>query len=170
MQWFDASALARWIELLDEYRFVDLANALLSETAARNEIDRSCLATNLRVKEPDGGIDARCEGAPRPVGRLIPRTSTVYQFKAGQQKKSSREIVEEDILAKPRVIDALRPAVVASRAQPGDALENAIRENVRFTARNLTADSPVLRADATRGRLRIARAEYALATGHVTFF
>lgn len=65
MQWTDPVVIGRQIRLLDDSRFVELMNALVSETAAKHGIDRSCIATNLNIKEPDGGIDARCVNAPK---------------------------------------------------------------------------------------------------------
>src|SRR5437660_5253752 len=63
MNWTDPITLERQIRLLDDTRFVELMNALLSETAAKNGIERLCIATNLNIKEPDeryvhDGLDA----------------------------------------------------------------------------------------------------------------
>ena len=108
MQWADPVVLGRQIRQLDDSRFVELMNALISETAARHGIDRSCIATNLNIKEPDGGIDARCVNAPITAGRLIPAANVDYQFKAGSNKKSLSKIVAEDIKTKPRVLEGLK--------------------------------------------------------------
>ena len=106
--WLTPEILMQRIQLLDEIQFVRLGNTLLARLAARNGIAPSHLALNEQTKDPDGGIDARCEGAPRTVGRLIPRSDVAYQFKAGSQKKSARAIAAEDIQAKPRVLAALQ--------------------------------------------------------------
>lgn len=73
MQWLDAPYLARQIQLLDPSRFVDLGNDFLVEKAVAAGIDGSCIATNLHIADPDGGIDARCVNAPHQAGRLIHR-------------------------------------------------------------------------------------------------
>ena len=108
MQWTDPTYLARLIQGYDDVKFVSLCNDLLSETAARNGIDRSCLATNLHISEPDGGVDARCINAQFRVGRLIPHVIVAYQFKSGGQRKSAKKIAEDDILGKPRVRELLQ--------------------------------------------------------------
>jgi hypothetical protein len=108
MQLVDPVFLGRLIQLFDPKAFVELGNNLLIATAAAHDVPRSCLATNLHIAEPDGGIDARCVKAPRTVGRLIPRPDTDYQFKAGRSAKSAGEIVTADIVEKPRVVEGLR--------------------------------------------------------------
>ena len=107
MNWIDPIFLGNLILSFDDQRFVDLCNSLLSETCAHNGIDRSCLATNLNIKEPDGGIDARCVSAPKTIGRLIPCANVDYQFKGGRNRKSIIEIVDQDIISKPRVTKGL---------------------------------------------------------------
>jgi hypothetical protein len=107
MQWLDPSFIATRIQSLDSVRFADLVNDVLTETAARNRIDRACIVTNLRTTEPDGGIDARCVNSPRVVGQLIPRSAVDYQFKSGRETKTTDLIARDDIFAKPRVIAGL---------------------------------------------------------------
>jgi hypothetical protein len=108
MQLVDPVFLGRFIQLFDSKSFVELGNNLLITSAAAHGVPRSCLATNLHINEPDGGIDARCVNAPTTVGRLIPRPHADYQFKAGNSVKSAKEIVTNDIIEKPRVLDGLR--------------------------------------------------------------
>ena len=108
MQLVDPVFLGRLIQLFDSKAFVELGNNLLIASAAAHGVPRSCLATNLHITEPDGGIDARCVDAPTTVGRLIPRPYADYQFKAGSNGKSAKEIVTTDIVDKPRVLDGLR--------------------------------------------------------------
>jgi carbonic anhydrase len=65
------------------------------------------------------------------------------------------------------LIDAIAPAVVMSRDQPGDPLDNAIRANIRRTVQQLKDSKPIL-ADLVRsGKLTVAGAEYSLDTGKV---
>src|SRR5687767_6622629 len=97
MQWTNPEWLSRYLQSLDGARFVALGNRLLAEVAASHGLARSCLALNLRITEPDGGLDARCVDAAITVGRIVPRTSTGYQFKGGAQTKSAARIVSEDI-------------------------------------------------------------------------
>jgi hypothetical protein len=61
MEWTDPVYITYLIENRDDIQFVGLCNDLLSKTAARHNIDRSRLATNLHLSEPDGGIDAANE-------------------------------------------------------------------------------------------------------------
>src|SRR6266545_463494 len=134
MEWTDPVHLIRLIENCDGTQFVSLCNDLLSETAARHNIDRSCLATNLHVSEPDGGIDARCVGSTARVGRLIPLENVAYQFKSGETRKSARKIAEDDILGKPRVRELLQQNyafVYIVAWDRGDQIESDIRDIIR---------------------------------------
>jgi hypothetical protein len=134
MQWTDPVVLGRQIRLLDDTRFVELMNALVSETAAKHGIARSCIATNLNIKEPDGGIDCRCVGASTPAGRLIPGLDVDYQFKGGSTKKSLAKIVAEDIKGKPRVLEGLKSGhafVFAAAWDRGDEMEDDLVKKLR---------------------------------------
>lgn len=108
MEWLNPSIIGTRIQLLNSDRFADLANDILTETAARNRVDRSCIVTNLRITEPDGGIDARCVNSPHVVGQLIPRSFVDYQFKSGRETKTTDLIARDDIIAKQRVISGLQ--------------------------------------------------------------
>ncbi|HMG76650.1 MAG TPA: hypothetical protein VK582_24450 [Pyrinomonadaceae bacterium] len=107
MLWIDPTYNAKLIKALDDTRFAALCNSLLSGAAGQHGV-RACLTLNLSVKEADGGIDGRCVDSPKKVGRLIPRAFADYQYRSGSKKKSAAKIVEEDIIAKPRVIDGLK--------------------------------------------------------------
>jgi carbonic anhydrase len=61
------------------------------------------------------------------------------------------------------------PWVLAVRDQPGDWLENAIRENVRRTVGRLSQSEPVLLEPLRAGRLRIVGATCDLREGKVDF-
>jgi len=67
------------------------------------------------------------------------------------------------------LVEALRPAVEASRGMPGDAVENAIATHVRMTVAALTRSSPILADAAAHSRLAVAGAEYHLASGRVSY-
>ncbi len=95
------------LQALDGARFASLGAQLLSEAAARAGIDRLHLDLTANVTDPDGGVDARCRGAPHRVARLIPADNDIYQFKGGARRKTAPAIAREDIARKPRVRDAL---------------------------------------------------------------
>jgi carbonic anhydrase len=67
------------------------------------------------------------------------------------------------------LVEALRPAVEASRGMPGDAVANAITTHVRQTVAALKASRPVLADAVEHGRLGIVGAEYHLASGRVSY-
>ena len=62
---------------------------------------------------------------------------------------------------------AIKPAVETSKNQPGDKVENAVKENVRLQIENLKK-SPVLSQRIQEGKLLIQGAYYDLDTGKVT--
>ena len=141
MSWTDAATLSKHIQMLSDTEFVDVMNTLLSEAAAHAGIDRSCIAVNLNIKEPDEGIDARCVNASTTAGRLIPRKNVDYQFKSGRSKKSVARIVKEDFEGKRRVLSGLQlghAIVFACAWDRGDALEEQITRELR--SRNIEVE------------------------------
>jgi hypothetical protein len=108
MHWQTPEILLRQLQALDDARFVALCNEILSASAARARVPRECLALNLNVAEPDGGVDAQCHNAPTTVPRLISRANVDYQFKGGRNRRGASAIAEKDILEKPRVVEDLR--------------------------------------------------------------
>jgi len=69
------------------------------------------------------------------------------------------------------MLEPIIPAVLAAHDQPGDRLNNCVRENVRRTvARLRTAASPLLLEPQREGRLKVVGADYDLDTGEVDFF
>src|SRR5258708_580648 len=119
----DPAYIAVLIESLDDSKFAALCNSLLSEIAGQHGL-RTCLALNLRVNDPDGGIDARCVNSPKTMGRLLPRPFVDYQFRSGSKKKSPAKIIEEDVIAKPRVLEGLRNGHVFVFMAGWDAADN----------------------------------------------
>jgi hypothetical protein len=100
-------------------------------------------ATNLHILEPDGGIDARCVNAPRQAGRLIPKACVAYQFKGGRAKRSAAEMGEEDIVGKPRVVEALcegHTFVYIAAWDRGDAFESEIMATVEKQGLSVAPD------------------------------
>ncbi|MBV9112744.1 MAG: carbonic anhydrase [Hyphomicrobiales bacterium] len=67
----------------------------------------------------------------------------------------------------PSLVASLTPAVRASEHEPGDALANAIRQNVVFNVEKLKNAAPILKDQADQGKLRVVGATYKLAEGHV---
>lgn len=70
-----------------------------------------------------------------------------------------------------QMIEPIIPAVLKAQAQPGDLVENSIRENVRRVCGQLrTQASPLLLDPQRAGRLKVVGAYYDLDTGTVDFF
>ena len=142
MIWTDPAYNAVLIRSLDDSRFAALCNSLLSETAGQHGL-RVCLALNLRVTEPDGGIDARCVNSPKTIGRLIPRLFVDYQFRSGSTKKSPDKLIEEDVLAKPRVLEGLKKGhafVYLAGWDSGDKFEEKLVEGFRRRMPQISID------------------------------
>lgn len=134
MPLIDIERLRLVLPALDEVRFVALCNTLLSELAAQHEIPRPCFRLNLNTKEPDGGIDAACVDVDNRIPRLIPRRETVFQFKSGRNPRTAQQLVNEDVLQKPRVLEALgRGAALVFLAgwDRGDGFEEDVRTRLR---------------------------------------
>jgi carbonic anhydrase len=66
------------------------------------------------------------------------------------------------------IVDALRPIVEPVLSQPGDAVENGVRANVRAQVAALLAQSAIVREKVEAGHLGVAGARYDLDTGKVT--
>ena len=70
-----------------------------------------------------------------------------------------------------RMVEPIIPAVLKAQGQPGDLIENSIRENVRRVAHQLrTATDPLLLDPQRAGKLKVVGAYYDLDTGNVDFF
>ena len=67
----------------------------------------------------------------------------------------------------PNLMAALRPAVEQSAHEPGDRLDNAVRDNVLLVVEQLRTAKPVLSELVATGKLRIVGAVYSLETGKV---
>lgn len=65
------------------------------------------------------------------------------------------------------LVDAIKPAVVMSKGQPGDPLDNAIRANIRHTVEDLKTSQPILGDLVKAGTLKVVGALYSLDTGKV---
>jgi carbonic anhydrase len=65
------------------------------------------------------------------------------------------------------LVRAIKPAVYASKGQPGDAWDNAVRANVKMSVNNLKARSPILAKAIKAGTLKVVGGRYDLDTGTV---
>jgi len=66
------------------------------------------------------------------------------------------------------LVAAIKPAVIESEHLPGDALDNAIRANVRRGVARLKGLGPIVAPAATSGKIKVVGGVYELATGKVT--
>lgn len=146
MTWQSPNILLRQLQSLDGNKFAELCNELLSSSAAAAGIPRDRLALNLATAEPDGGIDARCQGAASVGGRLFPRTDVDFQYKGGTTSRSADMIAANDILAKPRVLEGLRAGhafVFLAARDRADNVEEKIRERLEQAGIAVTEDQIV---------------------------
>ncbi len=67
----------------------------------------------------------------------------------------------------PSLVEALAPSVRESADQPGDKLQNAIRQNVIDTVAKLKSATPILKAAVDQGKLKIVGGIYRLRDGEV---
>jgi carbonic anhydrase len=67
------------------------------------------------------------------------------------------------------IVEAISPAAKAARGLPGDWIANAVIENVKRNAREMTAASKIIADAVSRGDVEIAAGIYELHTGRVNF-
>jgi carbonic anhydrase len=67
----------------------------------------------------------------------------------------------------PSLVNALAPAVKATRDKPGDLLANATRQNVVDVVARLKSATPILSAAAAEGKIKIVGGIYRLDSGKV---
>jgi carbonic anhydrase len=83
--------------------------------------------------------------------------------------KATVEAVENNATAEAEInwlVDGIRPAVEAAKAQSGDLLDNAVKANVSLTVEHLKGSS-ILSEAVESGELKIVGARYDLDTGLV---
>jgi carbonic anhydrase len=68
------------------------------------------------------------------------------------------------------MVEPIVPAVLKAQSQPGDLLDNAVRENVRRTVQRLRTSEVLLAEPLKAKKLRIVGARYDLDDGGVDFF
>jgi carbonic anhydrase len=66
------------------------------------------------------------------------------------------------------LVELIKPAVVACKGEPGNALDNAIRKNVQISVEKLKGLEPILAPAVKAGKLKIVGGVYDLRTGKVT--
>src|ERR1700686_133162 len=67
----------------------------------------------------------------------------------------------------PALVTSLAPAVQATSGQPGNSLDNAIRQNVRDNVAKLKSATPILSAAVEQGKLKVVGGIYRLKDGRV---
>lgn len=68
------------------------------------------------------------------------------------------------------MVNAIQPAALAAKSQPGDHLENATRESARCTAKFVATSSPLIADLVKKGKVKVVAARYDLDDGKVEFF
>jgi carbonic anhydrase len=88
--------------------------------------------------------------------------------------KAAMSVVEKNARfpgAIDNMIEPIIPAVLEARSQPGDAVENAVKQNVRRVVEVLRKESdPIMLRPQSEGRVKVVGAYYHLDTGRVDFF
>ena len=67
----------------------------------------------------------------------------------------------------PALVDSISPAVTAVLAQPGNTLDNAIRQNVILNVEKLQTATPIISKSVEEGKVRIVGAVYHLVDGRI---
>jgi carbonic anhydrase len=65
------------------------------------------------------------------------------------------------------LVRKLKPAVEKSKANPGDKIDNAVRENAKRMAAELAGLEPILKEKVEQGKLKVVAMRYDLDTGAV---
>jgi carbonic anhydrase len=66
-------------------------------------------------------------------------------------------------------VQAIEPAVAETKGAPGDAVDNAVRANVRHVVQQLRRARPIVSEAVVAGKVSVAGARYDLDTGAVEF-
>ena len=100
----------------------------------------------------------------------VPLIVVLGHSQCGAVKAALQHLGAKDALpgAIAGLVDAIRPAVIASRGKPGDALDNAIRANVMAGVARLKGLPPIVAPAVKRGKLAVAGGVYDLKTGAVS--
>jgi len=100
----------------------------------------------------------------------VPLIVVLGHTQCGAVKAALQHLEAKDALpgAIAGLVDAIKPAVAASRGKPGDPLDNAIRANVVASMARLKALAPIVAPAVKRGKLAVAGGVYDLKTGTVS--
>jgi len=88
----------------------------------------------------------------------------------GHERCGAVDAAVQDVQEKsrlPKLLQAIRPAVLKAEKQKGNLLQNSIRQNVIDVVTLLRADQPVLAPLVQSGKIRVVGACYNLDTGEV---
>jgi carbonic anhydrase len=67
----------------------------------------------------------------------------------------------------PSLVEAISPAVKAAAGKPGNALDNAIRQNVLLNVEKLKAATPIIETFVSEKKVQVVGAVYRLEDGHI---
>lgn len=100
----------------------------------------------------------------------VPLVVVLGHSKCGAVKAALKHINDKDALpgAINDLVDNIKPAVLKSKGQEGDPLENAIRANVEVGVARLKGLEPVLAGPVKQGKVKVVGAVYDLRDGSVT--
>lgn len=90
----------------------------------------------------------------------------------GHERCGAVDAAVQDVQEKsslPKLLRAIRPAVLKAEKQKGNLLDNAIHQNIRDVVEKLRNDEPVLAKLVKSGKIKIVGAYYDLNTGEVSY-
>lgn len=67
------------------------------------------------------------------------------------------------------LVKAIQPAIVNVKSLPGDMLDNAVRENIKYVVQGLSSSEPILKERVAKKELKVLGARYDLDDGVVEF-
>jgi carbonic anhydrase len=99
----------------------------------------------------------------------VPLIVVLGHSKCGAVKAAMKHIDSNDALpgAINDLVNNIKPAVLRSRGQAGDALENAVRANVVIGVERLKTLEPILAGPVKAGKVKVVGAVYDLKDGRV---
>lgn len=99
------------------------------------------------------------------VGHLkVPLVLVLGHSECGAVKAAVDQLREAHLA---NIVEAISPAVKQARKSPGDLWQNSVRENVRVAVHALASSKPVLSERVSAGTIRVAGAQYDLASGGI---
>jgi carbonic anhydrase len=100
----------------------------------------------------------------------VPLVMVLGHTQCGAVKAAMKHITDQDPLpgAIAELVNTIKPAVIKSKDQTGDALENAIKANVALGVERLKSLDPILANSVKERRVKVVGGVYDLRTGSVT--